>query len=90
MAQLNLVNQVGVKNDSGEMGAFQNIGTSFANIIDTRTNRGNYSLEQFFDNYMNFLKTATFIYSGPTQPTNTHIGIWLDTNKTNQDADILV
>nr|DAF55205.1 MAG TPA: hypothetical protein [Siphoviridae sp. ctZHD14] len=90
MAQVNLVNQVGVKSDTGEMGSYYNVGTSFANIVDTRINKGNYTLEQFFDSYMSFMRGATFVYSGNTTPQNPHVGIWLDTNKTNQDPDILV
>lgn len=90
MAQKNLVNQVGVKSDTGEMGSYYSFGATFSEIVDTRTNKGNYSLAQFFDNYMSFMKNTTFVYTGKTTPKNTHVGIWIDTNKTNHDADILV
>lgn len=86
MAKKNLVKQVSVKQEDGNFGSFYDFGASFSEIIDSRAGQGNFSLAQFFDNYMAFMKETTFVWAGVDQPTNTHIGIWLDTGHTNHDT----
>lgn len=83
MANVNYVKQVSVKNESGSLDSAYSIGAGFADVVDTRADRGNYTLEQFFDNYINFMRNTTFVYTGTTQPSNTHVGIWIDTSVTN-------
>lgn len=85
MAEKKLVKQVAIKQDNGSMGTPYKVGASFEEIIDERKGKGNYTLAQFFDNYLEFMKNTTFVYEGPTKPENQHIGIWIDTSKTNQD-----
>lgn len=85
MAQTNLVKEVAIKQNDGTLGSYYKIGGSFSEIVDTRTGKGNYSLAQFFDNYLNFMKNTTFVYAGVDKPANTHIGLWLDTGHSNQD-----
>lgn len=80
-----LVNQILKKNEKGESEGPYNFGVNFNNIIDTRTGKAGYTLAQFFDNYENFMKNTTFVYSGENTPQNTHIGIWIDTSETNAD-----
>ena len=78
MTTKNLVKQVREKQEDGSMGSPYDIGSSFGNIVDDATG---YSLAQFFENYMSFMQNTTFVYSGKTTPKNSHIGIWIDTNK---------
>ena len=85
MAETNLVKQVAVKQEDGSLGSYVKLGASFEEIVDSRRDKGNFSLAQFFDNYMDFMKNTTFVYSGPNKPENNHIGFWIDTSKTNQD-----
>lgn len=83
MATTNYVKQVSVKQDNGSLGSAYKIGAGFSDIVDTRADNGNYTLEQFFDNYISFMKNTTFVYTGTTVPTNTHVGIWIDTSVNN-------
>lgn len=86
MAEVSLVKEVAVKQSDGTMGSYYKIGSNFSEIIDARREKGNYTLEQFFDNYMDFIQNTTFIYAGIEEPLNPHIGIWLDTGHTNHDT----
>ena len=81
MAVKSFVKKVGqkAKDDSLTM-PYSEFGVGFDNVVDTRKDKGNYSLAQFFD----FMKNTTFVYTGKTQPTNTHVGIWIDTSSSNQ------
>lgn len=85
MAVKSFVKKVGQKAKDGSLiMPYSEFGVGFENVVDTRSNKGNYSLAQFFDNYMDFMKNTTFVYTGKTQPTNTHVGIWIDTSSSNQ------
>lgn len=86
MARKNLVKQISVKQDDNTLGTFYDFGASFADIVDTRIGMGNFSLEQFFDNYMSFMKENAFVFVGIDQPTNKHISLWIDTGHTNHDT----
>ena len=89
MATTNLVRTVAVKREDGTMDQDRSFGISFNNVIDERSNKGNYSLAQFFDSYDNFLKTSFFVYRGNTKPANTKIALWIDTSTDNQaDLDL--
>lgn len=83
-AQKTLLKDVSVKQDTGDMSSPTPVGVLFENVVDSRSNKGNYTLQQFFDNYMAYMQAANFIYYGTEKPTNTHIKIWIDTSKTNQ------
>lgn len=85
MAVKSFVKKVGKKAKDGSLTLpYSEFGVGFENVVDTRRGKGNYSLAQFFDNYMDFMKNTTFVYTGKTQPTNTHVGIWIDTSSSNQ------
>lgn len=83
MATKSFVKQVAQKNKNGQLINNTSIGVDFDSVVDIRSGKGNYSLAQLFDNYIDFMQNATFVYSGPTQPKNTHVGIWLDTSSKN-------
>lgn len=84
MAQKSLVQQVAVKQDNGTMSSMTNIGATFDNVIDSRIGKGNYSLTQFFDAFMEYMQSADFVYYGATEPLNHHHRIWIDTGHSNQ------
>ena len=85
MAVKSFVKKVGQKAKDGSLTMpYSEFGVGFEYVVDTRRDKGNYSLAQFFDNYMDFMKNTTFVYTGKTQPTNTHVGIWIDTSSSNQ------
>lgn len=68
--------------DATGLGTRHKIGADFANVIDSRNG---YTLAQFFDSYLSFLKESNFVYTGSTQPVNSHVSLWIDTGHTNQD-----
>lgn len=76
-----LVTQIAQKDDSGtiDYGEEKSLGVSFGNVYDERSGSGNYTLQQLFDHYINYMKNANFVYQGATQPTNTHVALWIDT-----------
>lgn len=85
MAVKSFVKKVGKKAKDGSLTLpYSEFGVGFENVVDTRRDKGNYSLAQFFDNYMDFMKNTTFVYTGKAQPANTHVGIWIDTSSSNQ------
>ena len=85
MAVKSFIKKVGQKAKDGSLTLpYSEFGVGFDNVVDTRSGKGNYSLAQFFDNYMDYMKNTTFVYIGKTQPTNTHVGIWIDTSSSNQ------
>lgn len=85
MAVKSFVKKVGQKAKDGSLTMpYSEFGVGFENVVDTRRDKSNYSLAQFFDNYMDFMKNTTFVYTGKTQPANTHVGIWIDTSSSNQ------
>ena len=85
MAVKSFVKKVGQKAKDGSLTLpYSEFGVGFENVVDTRKDKDNYSLAQFFDNYMDYMKNTTFVYTGKTQPTNTHVGIWIDTSSSNQ------
>lgn len=78
MAEKNVVNQVVYKNDKGELVGYTDVGARFDGVVDSESN---YSLKQFYDNYVDFMKNACFMYAGNTQPKNSHVLLWIDTNE---------
>lgn len=80
------VRKVAVKQQDGGLGSDNTIGATFSDVVDAdRSGATGYSLDQFFDSYMRFMKEANFVYAGDIKPQNNHIKIWLDTSVTNQD-----
>ncbi len=61
-----------MKQDDGTLGSYTPIGASFEDVYDTRGDNSNgfYSLAQFFDNYLAFVKGVKLVHTGDTQPTN--------------------
>lgn len=77
---LPLVRKIAVKQDDGTLGADSTIGAIFTDVVDAeRVGATGYSLDQFIDSYLKFMDETTFVYSGNETPTNTHIGLWIDT-----------
>lgn len=90
MASKNLIKNVIKKNEDGTLDTPIPFGATFSEVIDSRSSVGkNFTLSQFYDNYDSFMNSAIFTYRGPNTPTNTHVGIWIDTSETNQDAEYL-
>lgn len=83
MANRTVLKNVSIKQDDGSLSTPTPIGATFMDVIDSRPGFGQYSLAQFFDNYMDFMKNTTFVYRGENKPQNKHIGIWLDTSVDN-------
>lgn len=86
MATSNLVSKLTVKKEDGNLDReIKQFGVTFKNVIDDRGSKGNYTLAQFFDNYDAFMKNSFFVYRGDTEPVNTRIALWIDTDHTNQE-----
>lgn len=77
-----------VKQNDGTLGSYTPIGASFEDVYDTRGDNSNgfYSLAQFFDNYLAFVKDVKLVHAGDTQPTNPNYCFWIDTGHTNHDT----
>lgn len=85
-SSLNLVREVTQKQNDGTFGEHYRIGATFNDIVDgERSGASGYSLADFFDNYMSFMNNSFFVYRGTNEPTNTHIGIWIDTGHKQND-----
>lgn len=83
---LALVRKVAVKQEDGSLGQDNTIGAIFTDVVDSgRSNATGYSLDQFLDSYLKFMNETSFVYSGPNEPQNHHISLWIDTSKSNQD-----
>lgn len=80
-----IANEVATKRDTGDLSEFTPFGATFETTIDIREGQGNYSLAQLFDSYIDYLKTADFLYYGTEAPVNNHNRIWIDTGHTNQE-----
>ncbi len=85
MAQISQLKDVSVKQDTGEMNGPYPVGVTFDNVVDSNRSKGNYSLRKFFDNYIDYMTTADFIYCGAEEPQNSHVKIWIDTAHSNQN-----
>ena len=80
-----IIRKGAVKSPTGSLTRRRNIGASFSDILDVdRDSATNISLDMFFDNVMAFFNEAPFIYYGRTEPTNSHVMIWVDTSTDNQ------
>lgn len=79
MAQ-NLLKEIRVKQDNGTMTDPVPMAAMFDYVFDPTTK---YTLKQFFNNYMNYMQHADFIYYGSEKPTNEHVRIWIDTSENN-------
>lgn len=80
-----ILSDLSIKSDVGELGTPIPISSTFDTIVDTRAENSGITLAQFFDNYKKFLENADFIYYGDIAPKNTHSRIWIDTSKSNQE-----
>ena len=80
-----VINKVIQKTPTGEPSEDMNLGVDFDNVIDTRQDKGNHSLAQFFDNYVEFMDNYTFIAKGAVTPTNKRALVWIDTAHSNQE-----
>lgn len=77
----NYITSVSQKTEDGSLGSSNKLSADFADISDSRADKGNYTLQQFFDSYMGYMKNGTFIYAGPDTPQNSHIALWFDTSQ---------
>lgn len=79
----NLIRKVAVKQSDETFSNDYTIGAIFDDIVDgERVGATGYSLSQFIDSYLSFLTNVPFIYIGADTPTNSHIGLWIDTGHT--------
>lgn len=85
MSTSTLVKEVAQKSQEGQLQTPVQFGVKFEDVIDTRSGKGNYSLAQLFDAYIDYMKNANFVYSGDTKPVNTHMSLWIDTSITNHE-----
>lgn len=85
MATSNLVKTVATKQEDGTLGNDYKFGVSFNEVVDDRPGKTSYSLAQFFDNYISYMKSTYFVYRGTDTPKNQKIGLWIDTGHSNQD-----
>lgn len=86
MANKTLITDIAQKQEDGSLGAPYDIGADFADIVDGRAGGEGYTLQQFYDHYINFMKNGYFVASGSTQPVNNHIMLWFDTSQSNQQV----
>lgn len=80
MATKQLIKDVYLKGEDGQISSPVKIGTTFKEIVDDRSTKGNYTLEQFFDNYLEFMQNGKFIYYGSDTPKNHNVALWIDTS----------
>lgn len=81
-----VLKEVSTKNDTGDLDAPVSIGADFEHIIDVRSkHKKHYTLDQFFDHYINFMLKGDFVYRGDEEPKNKHTRIWIDTNEPIQE-----
>ena len=78
-----VVKRVVQKTETGMITDDMDIGVDFDSVVDTRSDKGNHSLSQFFDNYVEFSENYDFMYRGTSQPTNKNAWIGMDTNQNN-------
>lgn len=83
MATKKLVHQVSMKDSTGYVVNTTNIGATFEDVVDVGEGRTNFTLAQFIDSYLKYMKNADFIYAGGTQPKNSKVVLWLDTSENN-------
>lgn len=86
MANKTLITNVAQKQEDGSLGAPITFGADFADIVDGRAGGENFSLQQFYDHYMNFMKNGYFVTSGTNTPVNNHVTLWFDTSQSNQQV----
>lgn len=83
----NLVEGISYRGSNGILGPVIPVGATGDNVYVTTGSEKNkdlktYSLQHFFENYMDFMNNGRFIAYGSVEPQNkTHFPIWIDTNK---------
>lgn len=97
LLQKRILRNAALKNKEG-LGSPVQVGASFEDIFDTRagsqTDNKIYSLAQFFDSYLNFVKNLKTIYVSNADdsvnrnkvPSNPNCAIWIDTYQTNHES----
>lgn len=79
-----LVKEVSVKGEDGLFSDPLQFGVSFQDVVDSERDSGTptqWSLEQFLDSYLDFMRTNNWVVYGATAPKNTHAKIWIDTSQ---------
>lgn len=75
------------KLSDSQLGEEYIFGADFTHIIDKeRDEATGYTLDQFFQSYLDFLKNYPFTAVTEQEPENQHVEIWIDTSQTNQDG----
>ena len=77
--QKTILSKVRQKNDQGSFDASVDIGLTYKQVIDDTTG---YSLKQFYNNYLQFMNSSYFMYTGAEQPVNSKTLLWIDTGST--------
>jgi len=83
---VSLVRKIAEKQQDGTLSADSTIGAIFTDVVDgERVGATGYSLDQFIDSYLAFMKANLFTYVGNEEPLNHHIALWVDTNSPQND-----
>lgn len=80
------IRSVGIRQRNSTLGEDYQMGFDFSDVIDSeRENATNYTLKDFFDNYIDFQSNSYNNVITDVTPVNKHVGIWFDTGHTNQE-----
>lgn len=71
----NLITKIKRKNDSSSSSEF-NIGTFFENVLHTTDNEPDFSLNDFYNHYANFINNGTFMMYSEKEPKEDQVKIW--------------
>lgn len=71
----NLITKIKRKNDSSSSSEF-NIGTFFENVLHTADNGPDFSLNDFYNHYANFINNGTFMMYSEKEPKEEQVKIW--------------
>lgn len=67
--------------EDGTLGDDYGFLNDFSSIVDGETG---FTLSEFLDNYLRYMRENNFTLVSAEEPQNTHIKIWIDTSTTNQ------
>lgn len=79
------LDHIAIKTQSGQAGDPIPIGVPFDNVYLTDADGNTINLNQFYKSYIAYMNETSFVHSGPIEPGNHHIGVWIDQSSTNQD-----
>lgn len=71
----NLITKITRKDDSSSSSEF-NIGTFFENVLHTTDNGPDFSLNDFYNHYANFINDGTFMMYSEREPQSKQVKVW--------------